>query len=271
MALYICIGRPRTRVRAAGSFQGLKSWLKKRGHLQLRRGYSVRRPPSSRHLPISVVLTSFSLVTIELLYHAIVILSCRAPSATRSPAQVTPRESLSSHAITTIIAEFRDKLPRLTFVPYAASLALRTTYRELRASTVPTMRARSFKQLRDNCRMLRRFEEMYRPASIMVGLVDRLTKEVDRASNNPARSEPATGTGTPLHPSQPAGVGVSERNSTSGGAAQQDVHTIPALDAMPTEDLSRLDVFESLNFDLDFDALDAAFGDYTYPGSSEFI
>ena len=194
-----------------------------------------------------------------MLYHAIVILSCRAPSTTRSGASVTPRESLSALSITTIIAEFRNRIPYLTFVPYAASLALRTTYRELTACSVPTVRARLFKQLRENCRILRGFEEMYRPASVIVGLVDRLTTEVDRAAGNPLRpssDEPAS-----RAPSMQVSRDDANRG-TGGDSAAND--GLPLASALP-DSLTRLDAFESLDFDFDFDALDAAFGDYTYP------
>lgn len=212
------------------------------------------------------MLTFLPVVTVELLYHAIAILSCRAPSATRSPAQVTPRESLSSLSITAIIAESCDGLPHLTFVPYAASLALRTTYRELRASSVPMVRARLFRQMRENCGMLRGFGDMYRPASAMAGLVDRFTREIDRASGNtlrpmgePAGQEPAT---PQLGNDMACGVGGPAAGGTSG---VQEARVNPAPEHLFPDNLARLDAFDSLNFDFDFDALDAVFGDGTYP------
>ena len=202
----------------------------------------------------------------ELLYHAIVILSCRAPSTSRSLTQVTPRESLSSLSITAIIAESRDSLPHLTFVPYAASLALRTVYRELMATSVPTVRARLFRQLRENCGMLRGFGEMYRPASVMVGLVDRLTREIGRASGNPVRSldEPAGRESSTPQPGNDA-HGVGHDPATGGESGQQEAQSSLAAETMFPDSFARLDAFDSLNFDFDFNALDSVFGDGTYP------
>lgn len=197
------------------------------------------------------------LVTLESLYHAIVILSCRAPSLTPSTAQVGPRESLSALSIASSVSEAYDRISHTPFVPYAVSLALRTAYREMRASAVPTVRARCFRQLQETCVILRRFMGMYRPAGVLVDIVDGLAREVDRV----ARPEGEAGT--------PGRNGVShEAEGPAGGGdalVAQDAPMNTGVENGFADPLVRLDAFESLDFDFDFDALDAVFGDGLFP------
>ncbi|SPO06246.1 uncharacterized protein DNG_08935 [Cephalotrichum gorgonifer] len=188
------------------------------------------------------------LVTLELLYHAVVILYCRAPSPSPPTRRISDPESLSSITITTIFTDFAGRIPYLSFVPYSASLALRTTYRELRASTVPTLRARSYARLRANCRILRALGEMYRPASAMVDIVDRLTREVDRVSAAVVAG---------------GGQDVVEGTARAGVSDEPRVDTSVSSFVDPTfsESLARVNFFESLEPEFDFGALDMPFGD----------
>lgn len=115
--------------------------------------------------------------------------------------------------------------------------------------------------------MLRGFGEMYRPAAGMVGLVDKFTAEIGRASGSIARpvQEPtARDTATP-QVSGEASQRVTEEPAAGGVSVPPESRASPAAEPMFTDNLARLDVFDSLNFDFDFDALDAVFGDGTYP------
>ena len=194
-------------------------------------------------------------VTLESLYHAIVILSCRAPSLTPTTQHVTPRESLSALSIASSVSESHDRISHTPFVPYAVSLAMRTAYREMRGSAVPTVRARCFRQLQETCLILGRFTAMYRPAGVLVDIVDGLAREVDRV----ARPE---GEGTPR-----AGGGSAEEGPAGGAVVDQEVpsNVNAGVDNGLMDPLVRLDAFESLDFDFDFGALDAVFGDGTDP------
>ncbi|CAI4217792.1 unnamed protein product [Parascedosporium putredinis] len=115
---------------------------------------------------------------------------------------ITAQQSLSSVSITTIVEDMGDQLPCVTFLPYALSLSLRVAYRELRASKVPMLRGRSYRQLQTNCRIIRGFSGIYRPVLAIVGLVDKLLEEIDRVGQEAAADSAAqTPTPRPLDPS----------------------------------------------------------------------
>lgn len=194
-------------------------------------------------------------VTLESLYHAIVILSCRAPSLTPTTPHVTPRESLSALSIASSVSESYERISHTPFVPYAVSLALRTAYREMRGSAVPTVRARCFRQLQETCLILGRFTGMYRPAGVLVDIVDGLAREVDRVAR------PEVG-GTPRAPG-----GSTEEGPAGGAVVAQEMpsNANAGVDNGLMDPLVRLDAFESLDFDFDFGALDAVFSDGTDP------
>lgn len=97
---------------------------------------------------------------------------------------------------------------------------------------------------------------MYRPAGVLVDIVDGLAREVDRV----ARPE---GEATP----RPDGGVTGDEGPTGGAAVAQEVAPNPnaGVEAGFADPLMKLDAFDSLDFDFDFDALDAVFGDGTDP------
>lgn len=97
---------------------------------------------------------------------------------------------------------------------------------------------------------------MYRYASAMADLVEKLTREIDRVSTNVGRSEEETvaARGTPRQDEDVDAVGPGVP-----GAIEAPV------DIGFPEGLARADIFESLDLYFGFDALDTVFGDGVYP------
>lgn len=77
--------------------------------------------------------------------------------------------------------EFRGQSLFLPFVPYALSLSLRVSYRDLRLTRVPLFRERSRKQLLQACGVLREYGEVYSSALALVEMVEQTLREMDKA------------------------------------------------------------------------------------------
>lgn len=137
-------------------------------------------------------LTLFLPATAETLYHAVAMLSCRQQSLeepVRSSASYV-RQCLSADKVTWIVGEeFRDQLSKLPIIPYAVSLALRFYYRELRLSKAPYFRTRARKNLLRTCATLRPFGDFYSSATVMVQMVEKTIREMDRAYSSMASTQ----------------------------------------------------------------------------------
>jgi hypothetical protein len=123
------------------------------------------------------------LATIEILYHAVAILSCRSKSdkSPVRPSKSYSRQSFSADQITKMIGhDFHDQLILLPFVPYAASLSLSLAYREMRHSKLAMYRARARAQLQKNCQVLEELGKIFWSASIMADMGKSTLKELDR-------------------------------------------------------------------------------------------
>ncbi|KAL4946819.1 hypothetical protein BDV06DRAFT_181610 [Aspergillus oleicola] len=125
------------------------------------------------------------IATIEVLYHAVAILSCHSTnlhgiSRTRSSESNT-RQSLSASRVTYIVGEeFRYELSLFPFIPYAVALALRASYQSLHQSKAAIFRNRARKQMNVNCRILRELGDDFYSASVMADLGERLINETAR-------------------------------------------------------------------------------------------
>ncbi|PKS11174.1 hypothetical protein jhhlp_002935 [Lomentospora prolificans] len=213
------------------------------------------------------------LATLEVLYHAVVIIACKAPSSPRLSVSsyITAQRSLSSVSITALVEDLGDQLPRFTFVPYAISLSLRVAYRELRASKVPMLRARSYKQLQANCHILGGFSDIFRPALVIVDHVDKLIEEIDKVGPeqpgaNAAGQTPRANTPRPSEvqlgsPCPNTAQGVTSQNLEPHDA----LATPPVLDSSFPEGLARADLFDYLDPEFDLGAIDALLGNPTNP------
>ncbi|KAL7916920.1 hypothetical protein GGI35DRAFT_474172 [Trichoderma velutinum] len=105
------------------------------------------------------------LATIEMLYHAVVMLSCRprqTSNAAEDPSSLRSLCELSAERVTSI---YYDKsvgqLTYFPFVPYAVSLSLSMACAEMRHAKVPMFRLRACEKVRINCDILGRLGEIF--------------------------------------------------------------------------------------------------------------
>lgn len=130
--------------------------------------------------------------TIETLYHAIAILSCRSKSwadPERSSMSYL-RQSLSTSILSsTVIRELRDQLALFPFIPYAMSLSMSIVYREMRHSRLPLHRARSRAQFQTLCDALSELSGIFWSASTTSDMGKKLLKEMDRVVSAVSASE----------------------------------------------------------------------------------
>jgi hypothetical protein len=121
--------------------------------------------------------------TIEVLYHAVAILSCRliTPEGVSQSSESNLRQSLSVSRVTSIVGdEFHNELSSFPIIPYAVALSLRVSYHNLQRSKVPILQARARKQLVSNCIILRELGEVFVYASLMANLGEYLVSEADK-------------------------------------------------------------------------------------------
>ena len=121
--------------------------------------------------------------TIETLYHAVAMLSCRSRSSERTSRSSASyiRQSFSAGRVTSIVKdEFLDQLILFPFVPYAVSLSLSIAYREMRHNKVPMYRARAQLDLGTNCRLLEELGKIFWSASVMADMGKLTLRDLDK-------------------------------------------------------------------------------------------
>jgi hypothetical protein len=134
--------------------------------------------------------------TIETLYHAVAILSCRSKTLTDTQRSSVSylRQSLSTSTLSSTIGRELQELVLFPFVPYAVSLALSISYREMRHGKVSLHRARARTQFQTISDALSGLKETFRSAATTADMGKKLLKEMDRVVSTVAVS----GTKTPL-------------------------------------------------------------------------
>jgi hypothetical protein len=132
-------------------------------------------------------LTDNFAATIETLYQAIAILSCRSKSYSDLQRSSVPylRQSLAALHVTTHVSHYldlplQDQLVLFRFIPYAVSLSLSIAYREMRHSKIPLYRARARDQVQANCTVLQRLGEVWYEAEKMAEMAMKTIREVER-------------------------------------------------------------------------------------------
>ncbi|KAE8452197.1 hypothetical protein EG329_001664 [Mollisiaceae sp. DMI_Dod_QoI] len=139
-------------------------------------------------------VTMSALATIEILYHAVSILSCRS-RAWEDPQRSSTaylRQSLSTAVLSsTVSCEEVQKYPPtlFPFIPYAISLAMSIAYREMRHSTLISHRKRSRVQFQTLCDALSKLEGIFWSASATSDMGQKLLKEMDRVFSTVSTSE----------------------------------------------------------------------------------
>jgi hypothetical protein len=225
------------------------------------------------------------------------MLSCRSQSLQereRSSASYV-RQSLSAARVTSVVGdEFHGQLSLLPFVPYAVSLSLRISYRDLRLSKAPIFRARARRQLLANCAILRELGDIFSSAAVMVNLAEQTVREMDKvcssmigayqqeATHKPKNSDISfSKEGATNKLSIPSNVSVSNAQSYEGGPQLGHTDNVSVSGRTETlfpfcydpdtfdpsifDNMPDLDVFEHFNPDFDLGAIDAALGDDINP------
>ncbi|KAH8691123.1 fungal-specific transcription factor domain-containing protein [Talaromyces proteolyticus] len=132
----------------------------------------------------AVNINSRFLATVETLYHSVAMLSYRSKSFHEPPTSSATflRQNLSALKVTSLVSEGLNMSSHynLPFVPYAISLSLRVTYRELRISRSSMLRERAKKQLLANSEILHRFESIFGSLSALAIMAELIVREMER-------------------------------------------------------------------------------------------
>ncbi|KAJ6028766.1 hypothetical protein N7540_004342 [Penicillium herquei] len=193
--------------------------------------------------------------TIEVLYHAAAIISCRSasPDGVSPTSESKLRQSFSASRVTSIVGEeFHNELCLFPIVPYAVALSLRVSYQTLQQSKAQIFQARARKQLVLNCQILRELGKIFYSASLMADLGEYLIDRRDGQTGADGDGIPERNGGSYL----PARMNIDNplsENSTMQTTQQAEIEPFQTL-YQPFEtgffdSMSTLGIFD--NFDLD--------------------
>ncbi|KAL4876194.1 hypothetical protein BJY04DRAFT_210746 [Aspergillus karnatakaensis] len=126
------------------------------------------------------------IATVEVLYHAVAILSCHSTNL-HGVSRTGPhssdsniRQTLSASRVPHIVGEeFLGQLSLFPFVPYTVALALRSSYHNLQQSRTLLFQERAKKQFVLNCAILRELGGDFYSALLMAELGERLIKGLE--------------------------------------------------------------------------------------------
>lgn len=235
------------------------------------------------------------LATIETLYHAVAMLSYRPQEPLQECSRNTTsylRQTLAAIKVTSLVGqEFRGQLSMLPIVPYAVSLSLRASYRDLRISKAPIFQTRARRQLLATCALLKGIGQVYQSANNIADLAEQIIREMGKVvtqfmnTQQTEDSEDRELDGVNGH-----NVGLAEslaqRRKLSlfdaYGRAPNNVTNITvgqtdeantnwdsvSFDASLFDNVPDFDIFEHLNPDFDLAAIDATFienADLSFP------
>ncbi|KAG7148654.1 hypothetical protein HYQ46_002485 [Verticillium longisporum] len=147
------------------------------------------------------------LATLEVFYHAVIILSCRLPrpgaeshqssyASSIPPAMANARRSLASERIAHAVK--KEKL---------------SPYRKMRHSALPMFRARSRDAFKSSCELLKRFKNIFYSAKVTYGLGERMLKEMERAATTLRMLKEMERAATTLVQEAPPAANASEMSS----------------------------------------------------------
>lgn len=128
--------------------------------------------------------SDFDLATIEVLYHAIAILSHRTSMTDTHDVQRSAsknRQMLATERLTAILNQGSfSQLVFYPFIPYACSLCLSINYREMRKTKIPLFRTRARTAFDINCKTLKRLGQTFRSAAATAEMAGSILEEMDR-------------------------------------------------------------------------------------------
>ncbi|KAM3082702.1 hypothetical protein ACMFMF_002357 [Clarireedia jacksonii] len=206
---------------------------------------------SSSHISMS------SLATIETLYNAVSILSHRT-LIWSSPARSTPsylRQALSTSIISSLTPhDLQEQLVCFPFIPYAISLSLSITYREMRHHKLPLHRKRARAQFQQTCRLLKELEGVWWSAKNAAELGWKMLREIDRVFSAVSAGDKAGGQDS-------AGGETVGGDNQSGDTANTpmttSMHQIPDFDPSVFDFGPDIDLFGMFDPAFDLEGFDA--------------
>ncbi|KAH8647557.1 hypothetical protein BGZ60DRAFT_570332 [Tricladium varicosporioides] len=219
------------------------------------------------------------LATIEILYHAVMILSCRSKSWTDPPRSSNSyiRQGLSALTLSSTIGhELQDQIVLFPFVPYAVSLALSVFYRELRYGKIPSHRPRCRVQFQTICDALAELKIVFRSAATTADMGKKLLKEMDRVVSTMV----ASGAKTPiehLHPGSrevdhdqvfaPAitNQALASAQVITNNGPQVQMHQVPDTDPFTFDSIADIDLFSIFDPTFNLDSFDSYLGSSLNP------
>ncbi|EHA50174.1 hypothetical protein MCOR27_008555 [Pyricularia oryzae] len=179
------------------------------------------------------------LATLETLYHAIAVLSCRQPRSAfslTSPddnrshlpnSTINPRRSLSADRI--VWAVQNEDLGPFPFVPYAVSLALTVHYRKMRYSKTVMFRNRGRDMFRNIVAELKKLGDYFFSARINAGLGESILREMEKTATSLCREDGENGSSTvPPIVATASALAALSRNGTPLAAPSGDTRMVDA-------------------------------------------
>ncbi|KAH6709444.1 hypothetical protein BKA61DRAFT_614263 [Leptodontidium sp. MPI-SDFR-AT-0119] len=220
-----------------------------------------------------------ALASIEVLYHAIAILSCRTKSWVDPEHSSTAflRQSLSTSILSSTFGRApQDQLVLFPFIPYAMSLSMSIAYREMRHSKLPIHRARSRSQFQTICDALSGLQGIFWSASTTAEMGKKLLKEMDRVFSTVSTSENMRLHQHTSSNTNNAVAGIrhpTPRIASQNGAAltNSDIHQPPDLsiqdfDPSIFDSITDIDLFGMFDPAFDLDGFDACLEGNLNPG-----
>ncbi|KAI0965799.1 hypothetical protein F4678DRAFT_467095 [Xylaria arbuscula] len=218
-------------------------------------------------------MTSSCLVSLEIFYHSIAILSTLSPADVASSALPNPaansRRSLAADRITSLVSEeFSGQLSYMPFIPYAVSLSLSVSYRKMRHSKVPMFRNRGKRAFRKNILLLKSMDDMFWKSKTMVAMAEQVLNEMDktvaslahenRLTDHSKKAEPVSHGERPhAQPEETRPLDLAQQASEVGNERIL-FDAVPDLDLFghfdPTFDLGAVDAALEGNLDLGMSA-----------------
>ncbi|RMZ79921.1 hypothetical protein DV738_g3045, partial [Chaetothyriales sp. CBS 135597] len=224
--------------------------------------------PSFEDLVIQCGATYVStnmLATIEILYHAVAILSYRYPANESDHPDLRPsrtRQALSADRLTTLAGQgCLDQIVPFPFVPYAFSLAMTVAYREMRTTKIPMCRARAQTAFNTNCKFLKQLASSFWSAAVMAEIgaltLEELGRAHSRVTDEYRRMQSAA------QPGEPRALAATSDTATIE-AIERSRQDPPLIQDPNASDLlhigaSPLDPFDLFDPNFDLSAMDAYF------------
>ncbi|KAH6665929.1 hypothetical protein B0J14DRAFT_678508 [Halenospora varia] len=209
----------------------------------------------------------------------VMILSCRSKSWADPPRSSNSylRQSLSALTLSSTIGrELQDQIVLFPFVPYAVSLALSVSYRELRYGKIPSHRPRYRLQFQTICDALAELKIVFRLAATTADIGRKLLKEMDRVVSTMV----ASGTKTPiehLHPGNQevdhaqaftptmTNQALSNAQAITSNGSQVHMHQVPDTDPFIFDSIADIDLFSIFDPAFNLDSFDLYLGSSLNP------